>query len=178
MDGELIMCGYSFYTNLANAFIKGSKDIWVFKTDGVGNLVWQKTYGGPKDEYPADVVEGEPDWFYVVGTKENTFTNKGQSNKEDIWLLKIKETPCNDMKPMFVTDIHGNQTEVDVPIKFINQSVNCERFLWEFGDGTTSTEKMPVKIYKKSGMYLPRLTAYTNEKCIQVYVSPKAVIIQ
>lgn len=178
IDGELIMCGYSFYTNLANPFIKGSKDIWVFKTDGVGNLVWQKTYGGPKDEYPADVVEGEPDWFYVVGTKENTFTNKDKSNKDDIWLLKIKELPCNDIKPLFVTDIHGNQTEIDVPIKFINQSVNCERFLWEFGDGTTSTEKMPVKIYKKAGMYLPRLTAYTNEKCIQVYVSPKAVIVQ
>ena len=177
MDGEYILCGYSYYTQLANSNIKGGKDIWVFKTDNVGNIIWQKTYGGPRDEYPADIIEGEPDTYYLIGSKTNTFTTKDKYS-DDIWFVKIKEQGCKNMKPFFITDIHGEKTETDVPIKFINQSENCERFLWEFGDGTTSTDKMPVKIYHKKGMFLPRLTAYTNEKCVEVYVSPKPVIIE
>lgn len=177
MDGELILCGYSYYTQLNNSNIKGGKDIWVFKTDNIGNLIWQKTYGGPRDEFPADIIEGEPDTYFLVASKINNFTEK-DGTSDDIWFLKIKEQGCKTIKPFFITDIHGEKTEIDVPIKFINQSENCERFLWDFGDGTTSTEKMPVKIYKKNGMFLPRLTAYTNEKCIEVYVSPKPIVIE
>ncbi len=39
-------------------------------------------------------------------------------------------------------------------------------FLWDFGDGTTSTAGMPVKTYTVGGIYTVSLTAITSQYCI------------
>lgn len=49
------------------------------------------------------------------------------------------------------------------PITFVNESEKAETYLWDFGDGMTSTEKMPEHRYFNSGAYTVTLTA-TNEK--------------
>lgn len=64
-------------------------------------------------------------------------------------------------------NINANKTEVEVneEISFTNSSQEAESYLWEFGDGTTSTKKEPVKAYSKAGEYNVFLTAYSkNEK--------------
>jgi hypothetical protein len=45
------------------------------------------------------------------------------------------------------------------PVQFVNQSGNSSEYLWDFGDKTTSKEKDPIHIYKKSGKYIVRLIA-------------------
>ena len=45
-------------------------------------------------------------------------------------------------------------------VKFTNLSSSIATgFLWDFGDGTTSTEKSPLHVYQKSGSYVVKLTA-------------------
>lgn len=45
-------------------------------------------------------------------------------------------------------------------VKFTNQSSGkAVSYLWDFGDGTTSTEKDPLHVYAKSGYYTVKLTA-------------------
>lgn len=44
-------------------------------------------------------------------------------------------------------------------ITFINTSSNANAFEWDFGDGTTSTIKNPVKTYTETGEYVVTLTA-------------------
>ena len=45
-------------------------------------------------------------------------------------------------------------------VKFTNLSSNkAVSYKWDFGDGTTSTEKSPLHIYKKSGYYTVKLIA-------------------
>ena len=45
-------------------------------------------------------------------------------------------------------------------VKFTNlSSGKAESYVWDFGDGTTSTEKSPMHIYAKSGYYTVTLTA-------------------
>lgn len=45
-------------------------------------------------------------------------------------------------------------------VKFTNlSSGNAQSYVWDFGDGTTSTEKNPLHIYAKSGYYTVKLTA-------------------
>lgn len=64
-------------------------------------------------------------------------------------------------------NINANKTEVEVneEVSFTNSSQEAESYLWEFGDGTTSTQKEPVKAYSKAGEYTVYLTAYSkNEK--------------
>jgi peptidyl-prolyl cis-trans isomerase B (cyclophilin B) len=55
------------------------------------------------------------------------------------------------------------QQAVLQPIVFSNESEKAVTYLWDFGDGTTSTESAPEHRYFASGEYTVRLTA-TNEK--------------
>lgn len=49
--------------------------------------------------------------------------------------------------------------EINDLIKFTNASENTESYSWDFGDGTKSTEKDPVKSYAEEGIYTVVLTA-------------------
>lgn len=42
---------------------------------------------------------------------------------------------------------------------FTNNSLNAESYMWDFGDGTTSTEENPVHTYAADGTYNVKLTA-------------------
>lgn len=42
---------------------------------------------------------------------------------------------------------------------FVNNSVNADTYLWDFGDGGTSTNSNPEHIYQDKGTYTVRLTA-------------------
>jgi hypothetical protein len=44
-------------------------------------------------------------------------------------------------------------------IVFTNESKNAKTYLWEFGDGTTSTEESPTHSYSELGTYTVKLTA-------------------
>lgn len=44
-------------------------------------------------------------------------------------------------------------------VKFYNSSVNATSFVWDFGDGQSSTEKEPINVYKNRGKYKVTLKA-------------------
>lgn len=44
-------------------------------------------------------------------------------------------------------------------VTFLNQSINCDSYQWDFGDNKTSTEKSPVHIYTEEGTYEVTLSA-------------------
>ncbi|MDW8394192.1 MAG: PKD domain-containing protein [Chitinophagales bacterium] len=50
-------------------------------------------------------------------------------------------------------------------VKFTNQSQGATAYLWEFGDGATSTDVHPVHTYTVSGQYLACLTAFNDGGC-------------
>lgn len=65
-------------------------------------------------------------------------------------------------------------TEVDdmrAPARFSfeNTSENAEAYLWDFGDGTTTTEMAPRHIFRESGNYLVMLEARKGEKVSRSY---------
>jgi hypothetical protein len=45
LDGGYIVVGWTY------SFGNGGVDLWLFKLDENGNIVWQKTYGGTGNEY-------------------------------------------------------------------------------------------------------------------------------
>jgi hypothetical protein len=57
-------------------------------------------------------------------------------------------------------------------VSFTNTSVNGVTYLWDFGDGKTSTDKDPVHLYSTPGWYNVCLTAYgecdDNTTCMDV----------
>lgn len=55
--------------------------------------------------------------------------------------------------------------ETNIPITYLNQSVDATRYSWAFGDGTGSTEVNPVHQFNKTGIYKTCLTAYNESNC-------------
>jgi len=62
---------------------------------------------------------------------------------------------------------------------FTNMSIASDSYVWDFGDGRTSTETSPVHTYDSSGIYTVTLTAYNNiSGCNYVKTSTVYVIDQ
>ena len=51
---------------------------------------------------------------------------------------------------------------LNAPVTFNNLSQNASSYLWDFGDGTTSTDSTPVHTYTTAGTYTVSLTATQN----------------
>jgi hypothetical protein len=76
-DSGYIIAGYTSSRG------EGS-DLWLIKTDSVGNRQWDKTFGGPKDDVGMSVVQTR-DGGYIVAGRTASFGSGG----DDIWFLKV-----------------------------------------------------------------------------------------
>jgi PKD repeat protein len=51
-------------------------------------------------------------------------------------------------------------SSVTLTVTFVNESMNADTYMWDFGDGGTSTETNPMHTYAAAGAYTVTLTAY------------------
>lgn len=70
----------------------GSYDYWVLKTDGNGNIQWQKRYGGSNEDYLYSVKQTQ-DGGYIIGGNSDIASNGTQSGLSwkgyfDYWVIK------------------------------------------------------------------------------------------
>lgn len=64
----------------------------------------------------------------------------------------------------FSSDMEGTCDSVSV--KFRNESSNAVAYLWDFGDGTVSTDENPIHIFKnEKSSYTVSLTSYSSFGC-------------
>lgn len=82
----------------------------------------------------------------------------------------------SEVKALFATPANGC---VPYNAVFTNNSLGGINFLWDFGDGQTSTEDNPSHLYTNVGTYRIKLTAYDSTSCnklddttITITVSP------
>jgi len=63
-------------------------------------------------------------------------------------------------------DFKANSTQscsTPLTVQFTNSSVNCDDFVWDFGDGSpTSTQKNPTHTYTQNGSFTVTLTGNSN----------------
>ncbi len=85
-------------------------------------------------------------------------------------ILGIGVVACqeeDDPVVLILADFTSEFSEPDslgkVDITFTNNSENATSYLWDFGDGTNSTETDPVHQYEKGGIYTIRLTAFGED---------------
>lgn len=60
-------------------------------------------------------------------------------------------------------------------IQFANSTINATRYLWNFGDGDTSTLKSPIHSYASFGRYSVSLTAWDSIGCDSTLVKPSFI---
>ena len=61
IDGGFAFCGSE------NSFGAGGTDVWFVKTDAVGNMLWQKTCGGPNNEDAYSMIQTSDGSFMLAG---------------------------------------------------------------------------------------------------------------
>ena len=76
-DGGYIIAG------LTNSFGAGLKDFYLVKTDSLGSLLWQRTFGGANDDEAYSVLQTN-DGGYVAAGVTSSFSNGGR----DVFLVK------------------------------------------------------------------------------------------
>ncbi|MCH8021526.1 hypothetical protein IH785_16925 [candidate division KSB1 bacterium] len=75
-DGGYIVTGYT------NSFGAGSADVWLIKTDGMGNGVWSKTFGGVESDIGRAIQLTNDAGYIVTG-------DTGSFPRDDLLLLKV-----------------------------------------------------------------------------------------
>ncbi|MEO0312498.1 MAG: hypothetical protein RIQ89_2155 [Bacteroidota bacterium] len=89
-DGSAICVG----TTASNSGIitnnHGYTDVWIFKIDPSGNLLWSECFGGSANEQGVKILMNHPNEFFICA---NTFSTNGQVSgqhgQQDIWLFSI-----------------------------------------------------------------------------------------
>ena len=75
-DGGYILSGYTSSND-------NKADIWLFKTDEIGNILWEKTFGGSEWDYAYAMQITSDNGYILAG-----FTKSYGNGEEDFWLIK------------------------------------------------------------------------------------------
>lgn len=142
-----------------------------------------------------NISQGGTDWIWEFGDgffstdfePTHTYTATGTYN---VRLIAIDTSTCNkrDTSAYFTITVFpiptANFTWTPNPplentiTRFINQSIGANRYVWDFGDGESSTEVNPAHLYNATGIYKATLYAFNIADCIDSLTLDVPIIIK
>lgn len=90
-DKGYIMSGYATsYDGDVTGFYGGYGDFWVVKTDSVGSIQWEKTYGGSSYDIANSICVAKDSGYIVAGfTASSDQDVTDLTGEDDEWVIKI-----------------------------------------------------------------------------------------
>ncbi len=89
-DGNYIIVGDTRSSDLDVSKNNGAADLWMIKISPIGDLIWEKTYGGSNFDVGRSISKTQDNGFLISGSSRSTdgdvSENQGQN---DAWVLKI-----------------------------------------------------------------------------------------
>ena len=117
----------------------------------------------------------------ATSTDPNPIVTYNAAGVYDVTLVVSNAAGSNELTQMgfvVVGDVPAagfTSMVTDLTVDLTNMSTDADSYLWDFGDGETSTESDPSHTYTEDGAYLVSLTA-TNE-CGSVTVNEEIMIV-
>ena len=88
-DGSFVFVGRTISTDGDISSNNGTWDVWLVKTDSLGNLLWERTYGGTSFDYGHSIVK-TAGGYNVTGYSMSTDGDVGANNgTRDFWVLYV-----------------------------------------------------------------------------------------
>jgi hypothetical protein len=133
-DGGYMLVGTT------DSYGAGMSDVWVVRLDDEGQIVWQKTFGGEKNESGAAIVRDADGSYIIVGDTESFIPAEHEGSKWHIkgresrilWAFKIKGDGEMVWQKSYVTESAYCRAQSIVSAgdgDFVLGS-SCQRFLW------------------------------------------------
>ncbi|WBV61945.1 T9SS type A sorting domain-containing protein [Chryseobacterium camelliae] len=92
-DGGYIVAGFTDSTDGDITLNKGLSDYWIVKLNALGNIEWQKTYGGIYQDIATSVRQTADGGYVATGyTSSNTGDVTGNHGSSDYWIIKLNST--------------------------------------------------------------------------------------
>lgn len=92
-DGGYIVAGTTRSNDGDVTGYKNWEDYWVIKLDNSGNIQWQKTYGGSKDDEARSIIQTTDGGYIVAGYSNSTDGDvTGNKGGFDHWIVKLNST--------------------------------------------------------------------------------------
>lgn len=90
-DGGFIIAGYTDSRDGDVKTNKGRKDFWILKIDNQGQVLWDKVYGGSKNEEAKDTLRTTDSGYIVTGWTNSSDgdVSGNYSSWKDVWIVKL-----------------------------------------------------------------------------------------
>lgn len=146
-----------------------------FKNTTKGNAVsYQWNFGDGTTSSDIDPVHVYTKYGTYTVTLTATNSNGCQTVYKVIDCIKVRKLSISGFEGLPVT---GCTPYTIKPKPITNISLTNATYLWDFGDGTTSTSANPTHTYNMDGDYTVTLTLTSGEGCNTTFNLPHAVIV-
>ncbi len=126
-DGGYIITGYTY------SFVTFSPNVWLIKTDALGDTLWTKSFGGSGTDFGISVRQ-TIDGGYII----NGYTESFAAGESDLWMIKTKP------------DISEIETNTDLSISDFYLSQNYPN---PFNPSTKISWQVPVDSWQSLKIY-------------------------
>jgi len=156
-DGQFVaLAPQASFTSSPSSICAGDSVLFTSTSINATNYFWEFTGGNPSTS--------------ILQSQEVVYSTAGSYNVK----LKVTGTGGSDsvlsnsyviVNPLPIASFTTNNTLVDITnayVYFTNNSTNATSYLWNFGDGNTSTDFAPWHLYSAEGYYTVTLIAYSS----------------
>lgn len=101
-DEGYIVVGFSKSTDGDITNPKGENDYWIVKLNSEGDISWQKSLGGSKDDNPLSIEQTQDGGYVVAGWSESDDKDVSVNYGDwDYWIVKISSTGTLEWQKSF-----------------------------------------------------------------------------
>lgn len=131
------------------------------------DIAWEWNFGDGSTS-----TSENPTHTYLSEGKYRASLTVTNANGCKIPISDLQDFNLEDINPGFTTTTHICPPS---EITFNDTSTGAVSWVWDFGDGTSSTSKNPDHVYEKSGYYSIKLTVTNSQGCSYTLLKNDAV---